>query len=190
MKRAFLIHGWEGYPEESWLPWIKEKLLEKGFDVIVPAMPDTANPTYQKWVPYLTEIVSNPSANDYFVGHSLGCITILRYIETLEDNQNVGGVVLVAGFGHDLDYKGYKGELSSFFKDPINWEKIKRHCPKFVAIHSDDDPWVPLEHNQLFQEKVGAKAIIEHKMKHFSGEDDVTQLPSALKSLLEISNNH
>lgn len=25
-KRVFLIHGWEGYPEEGWRPWLKKKL--------------------------------------------------------------------------------------------------------------------------------------------------------------------
>lgn len=102
-------------------------------------MPDTANPTMDKWVTHLKKIVGNPDGDCYFVGHSLGCITILRFLETLGEDQKVGGVVLVAGFGHDLDFKGYKSELSSFFQTPINWKKIKKHCNKFVAIHSDDD---------------------------------------------------
>lgn len=24
MKRAFVIHGWEGTPEGSWWPWLKK----------------------------------------------------------------------------------------------------------------------------------------------------------------------
>lgn len=107
MKRAFLIHGWEGDPEEEWRPWLKKELEKKGFEVYVPAMPDTATPTMEKWVPFLAEIVGKPDENCYFVGHSLGCITILRYLETLNEGEKVGGVVLVAGFGHDLEYEGY-----------------------------------------------------------------------------------
>ena len=99
----------------------------------------------------------------------------------------MGGVVLVAGFGHDLAYSGYKGELSSFFKTPVDWDKIKKHCKNFVAIHSDDDPWVSLKHNALFRDKLGAKAIVEHNMKHFSGDDGIMELPVALKELLEMS---
>ena len=26
MKRVFIIHGWDGYPEEGWFPWLKEEL--------------------------------------------------------------------------------------------------------------------------------------------------------------------
>ena len=187
MKRAFLIHGWEGYPEESWRPWLKRELEKKDFQVVVPKMPDTNNPTYDKWLPYLTKIAKPVSENDYFVGHSLGCITILRFIENLGQGEKVGGAVLVAGFGHDLEYERYKGELSSFFRKPIDWEKIKKHCSQFVAIHSDDDPWVPIEHNALFKEKLNAQSIIEHKMKHFSGDDGIRELPAALNALLEIS---
>lgn len=47
-KRVFLIHGWEGYPEEGWRPWLKKELEQRGFTVIVPAMPDTATPTMGK----------------------------------------------------------------------------------------------------------------------------------------------
>lgn len=186
-KRVFLIHGWEGYPEGSWRPWLKNELEKRGFTVFVPAMPDTANPTMEEWVPYLAKKVGNPDKNFYFVGHSLGCITILRYLEALGEDQKIGGVVLVAGFGHDLEYEDYKGELSSFFQTPINWEKIKKHSNKFVAIHSDDDPYVPIKHKTLFKEKLGAKSIIMHKMKHFSGDDGINELPVALESVLKLA---
>jgi len=43
------------------------------------------------------------------------------------------------------------GELSSFFANIIDWEKIKKQAKRFVAIHSDNDPWVPLEHHILYQ---------------------------------------
>ena len=187
-KRAFLIHGWEGYPEEGWHPWLKQELEKKGFDVYVPVMPDIASPTMSKWVPSLAKVVGKADENCYFVGHSLGCVTILRYLETLKEGQKIGGVVLVAGFGHDLEYADYKGELSSFFRTPVEWEKIKRHCKKFVAVHSDDDPWIPLKHSILFRDKLGDKVIIEHNMKHFSGDDGIMELPVVLDELLKMAN--
>ena len=185
-KRAFLIHGWKGYPEEGWRPWLKKKLEEKRFEVVIPAMPDTAAPTMDKWVPYLTKVVEIPDENTYFVGHSLGCITILRYLEILKEDQKAGGTVLVAGFAHDLEYDGYKGELSSFFRAPLDWEKIKKHCFKFISIHSDDDTWVSVKHSGIFREKLGAEAIIMHNMKHFSGDDGINELPIVLDRILAV----
>ena len=184
--RAILVHGWEGYPEEGWKPWLKRELELRGFEILVPAMPDANTPTMEKWVSYLTEIVGAPDKKTFLVGHSLGCIAILRYLETLKEGQKIGGAILVAGFGEDLDYKAYKGELSSFFKTTPDWEKIRDHCKQFVAVHSTDDPWVSIKNNKLFQEKLNAKSVIQHNMKHYSGDDGVTELPVVLEELLRM----
>jgi len=57
LKKAFLIHGWEGYPEEGWRPWLKNKLEKEGFSVFVPAMPDTKYPKMDVWLKHLAKIV-------------------------------------------------------------------------------------------------------------------------------------
>jgi len=40
-----------------------------------------------------------------------------------------------------------------------------------------------------FKDKLGAKLIVEHNMKHFSGDDGISELPVVLNNLLEISEN-
>ena len=182
-KRVFLVHCWEGYPDYGWYPWFKKGLEAKGFEVHVPAMPDTDNPEFGAWLEHLTRTVGEPGKDCYLVGHSLGCITILRYLESLKEGQKVGGVVLVAGFVSHLGYK----ELSSFFTTFVDWEKIKSHCDKFVAIHSENDPYVSLHYGELFKENLGAEVIVKHGMKHFSGADGVKELPDALEAVLRIS---
>ena len=146
-------------------------------------MPDTKHPKMDAWINHLIKIVGVPDKNCYFVGHSLGCITILRYLETLKENQEVGGIILIAGFTSNLGYE----ELGSFFTKAINWDKIKSHCRKFVAIHSDNDPYVPLHYGDLFKERLNANILIEHDMKHFSGDDGITKLPTLLNKLLDMS---
>jgi hypothetical protein len=136
-----------------------------------------------KWVLHLAELVGKPTENDYFIGHSLGCITILRYLEQIEESQKVGGAILIAGFTDDLGYK----ELSSFFQKPINFSKIKSRSKEFIAIHSDNDPYVALSYGDILKEKLDAKLIIGHNMKHFSGDDNITELPVALGAILDIS---
>lgn len=166
---------------------MRKKLEDKGFEVVVPAMPDTKKPTIEVWLPFLQNLVGKPTKNDFFVGHSLGCITILRLIEHLKEGEEVGGAVLIAGFGEDLKYNGYKHELASFFAAPINWAKIKSHCEKFIAIHSSDDPFVSLENGELFKQMLDAETLVIPNMKHFSGDDGVNELPSVLKSVLKLS---
>ena len=183
MKKAFLIHGWEGHPEKDWWPYLKANLETHGFQVFVPAMPDTDQPEINAWLKHLIKIVGSPDKNCFFVGHSLGCITILRYLETLKKGQEIGGLVMVAGFTSDLGYE----ELTSFFKKPINWDKIKSHCNKFVAIRSDDDPYVSLHYGDFFKENLGAELIMEYGKKHFSEDEGITELPIALDVILKMS---
>src|SRR3989344_4769884 len=95
-KRVFLIHGWDGNPNNNWFPWLKENLEDKGFQVHIPAMPNPGKPMIDSWVPFLKKQVGKADKDTYFIGHSIGCQTILRYLETI--NNEVGGAVLVAGF--------------------------------------------------------------------------------------------
>ncbi len=192
-KRVFIIHGWSGYPEEGWLPWLKRELESKGFKVQVPAMPETDHPKIEVWVPFLTKLVGKVDENTYLVGHSIGCQTIMRYLEGLTKGVKVGGVVFVAGWVRRLD-----GDLSRqeqliarpWLETPIDLNEVATHCNNFVAVFSDNDKWVRLagENKKIFQEELGAKIIVEKQKGHFSGEDKITKLPVVLNELLRIAN--
>ena len=52
---------------------------------------------------------------------------------------------------------------------------------------SDDDPYVPIENGELFQEKLGAELVIASGMMHFSADEGITEVPVALEKLIEIS---
>jgi hypothetical protein len=188
MKRVIIVHCWDGYPEYCWYPYVKKELETKGFIVEVPTFPETDAPNLDKWLPVLQEKIGTPDENTYLIGHSVGCITILRYLESLDSGQKVGGVVLVAGFTDDLGFE----ELKNFFTTDINFEKVKQSANHFVAIHSDDDPYVPLKHGDVFKEKLKAELIIKNEMKHFSGpvdeEDSCTELPDVVQSIVKLSN--
>lgn len=182
-KRVFFIHGWGGSPEEGWRPWLKEELEANGFTVINLPMPNTNYPQMNEWISTLQDAAGIPDKNCYFVGHSLGCITILRYLEGLTESQKVGGALLVAAFTDDLDIK----EIKNFFIKDISWEKIKKRCSKFIVLLSDNDPYVDVSYGKIFEKKLNAKVIIKHNMKHFSGDDGTVELPEALSSVLQLA---
>lgn len=182
-KRVFIIHGWEGYPEEGWFPWLKKELENKDFEVQVPQMPNPDKPQLNEWLDKINEVVSKPDDQTFFVGHSLGCYTIAKYLEGLNTGLKIGGVVFVAGFSGRLNIP----ELENFYKNPLNWNKIKTHTTDFIAIHSDNDAYVPLERGEELKEKLGAKLIIEKGKKHFSGDEGIFELPVALDSVLELA---
>ena len=182
-KRLVIVHGWEGSPEEGWFPWLKAEMEKRGWEVSVPALPNSAEPEQARWLPYLQMIVGKVDKNTFMVGHSLGCITILRFLERLPKEEFIGGAILVAGFDNPLKYK----ELKNFFQEVISWDRIKKKSKKFVTIHSEDDPEVPLENGLTFERNLRAKRIVVNGRRHFSGGDGVTSVPIILQELLEIS---
>jgi len=190
-KRVYIIHGWDGYPEEGWFPWLKKELESKGFIVTVPLLPNNEEPRIKNWIPALQQIVNNPDEQTYFIGHSMGCQAIIRYLETLPENNKVGGAIFVAGFFKSLsnleDEEVVRDVANEWLKTPINLQKAKKHLNKSIAIFSDDDPYVPLDNQDEFKNILNSKIIIEHKKKHFSGSTGTIELPIALEAILEIS---
>jgi len=192
MKRVIIAHGWDGTPDEGWFPWLKKELEMKGFTVIVPQLPDAGSPRIQKWVPSLAAAVGTPDEQTYFVGHSMGCQAVARYLEGLPEGQKVGGAVFVAGFFKHLkdleDDEDVRETESHWFGTPLDLTKVKSHLPKSIAIFSDDDPWVPLDNQEDFRNKLGSEIIVQHSKGHFSGGRDGTkELPIVLEKILEIS---
>lgn len=191
MKRVFIIHGWEGHPEENWFPWLKKELEARGFIVFVLQMPDADNPRIEKWVPKISEIVRTADENTYFIGHSMGCQAIVRYLETLPERVRVGGAVFVAGFFKRLTGLGEEPNFEEVEKHWLgtlpDFKKAKNHLNKSIAIFSDDDPYVPSDNQSDFRDKLESKIMIQHKMNHFSSNWGVTELPIVLEELLKMA---
>lgn len=191
MKRVFIVHGWGGNPEEGWFPWLKKELEAKGFQIFVPQLPYAENPQIENWVPKLAETVGVADEATYFVGHSMGCQTITRYLESLPKGLKVGGAVFVGGFfkhlsGHEDDVET-QAIRKQWLETPLDLAEVRLHLPKSVAIFSDDDPWVPLDNQDDFRNKLGSKIVIEHNKGHFNDEGlGVKELPIALEALLSM----
>lgn len=188
MKRAVIIHCWEGYPKYCWYQSIKAELEKEGFKVKIPAFPDSERPKLKNWLSYLKSTVRKPDENLFLIGHSIGCATILRYLESLKEGERIGGAVFVAGFVNNLGFK----ELSNFFKKPINFKKARMGMKKgSIAIYSTNDPFVPLDHAEVFKKKLGSEVIMKKNMGHFSGpiEEEVAclELPDVVKSVKKLS---
>jgi len=189
-KRVFIIHGWDGYPEEGIFPWLKTELQNRGFMVFNPSMPDPLKPQIETWVQYLKEQVGVPDENTILFGHSIGAQTILRYLESLPKDTKIGGAIFLAGWINLTD-EAYETEedagiVRPWLETQLNWDKIKSHSNKFIGIFSDNDPLVPISDAKIFESKLKAKIIIECGKEHFGGRSGIKKLQSALEAVLEI----
>ena len=195
-KRVFIIHGWGGSPNSEWLPWLKKELEKKGFEVFVPEMPNTEEPKIEEWVPFLENLVGEPDENTYFIGGSIGCQTIMRYLETLLENKKVGRVIFVAGWFDLTDFtckevpedeEECKKIAKPWIETSIDLKKVKNSAKSFTAIFSDNDPYVELNNKDIFEKELGAEIIIEHNKGHFNDDYNIKELPVVLDSILKDS---
>ena len=128
MKRVILVHRWSGGANDDWRPWLGAELEKKGFQVLTPSMPDTEVPVIEKWVSHLATIVGTPDSETYFIGHSIGCQAILRYLESID--QPVGGAMFVAGWFklEHLEMQRRKRSLALGWRRLWIFKKSNRFC--------------------------------------------------------------
>jgi len=141
-------------------------------------MPQPDMPKVVEWLKTAHKAVGRVDNETYFVGHSLGCILIARYLAS-QDGE-AGGCVFVAGFSNSINIP----EISEFYSLPLDIGKVTSRAGKITAILSDNDDTVPLTAGKEFAAKLGAKLVIEKGKGHFSGSDGIIELPSALAAVI------
>ena len=183
MKRIIIVHQWMAGADGDWRPWLKTELEKLDYEVIVPEMPDIDTPVIQAWVNKLSEVVGIPDHDTYFIGHSIGCQAVLRYLETI--NTSIGGAVFIAGWFNleNLEDDEVKNIAKPWIETPIDLGKVKSVLPKSTLIISDNDPYNCLEENRKKFSQIITKEIVVSKAGHFTEEDGFTQLPTVISEL-------
>ncbi len=186
-QRVFIIHGWTGRADGDWLPWLQAELQKRSYDAHILSMPTPDAPVMAEWLEHMKTSIGSPETSDIFVGHSMGCLAILKYLQ--EQDEPVDKVLLVAGWevlsDAALTEPADHVIVNSWTRDLLDYEKLRTLVHKFIAYFSDNDPWVPLEPNvQIYREKLGAEIIIEHNKGHFMKEvGGISEMPELLTHL-------
>ena len=183
MKKIYLVHCWDGTSSDGWYPWLEEKINDQNIKLFKFDMPNTANPKIEEWVDYLNSKVDLLNEETYFIGHSIGCQTILRYLETKEITK-IGGILFVAPW-LDLLPEAIEDEDSyntaqPWINTPIDFEKVKQFTNNISCIFSDNDYFVSIEQEKEFRNKLNAKTVIVNNKGHISQDDDVYELQEIL----------
>ena len=184
MKKVYIVHCWEGTSNDGWYPWIAEKLSTNNVEVIKFDMPNTENPKIDECIETLNSKVDKLNDETYFIGHSIGCQTIMRYLETKEITK-IGGILFVAPWLDLLpeavaDEESYN-TAQPWINTPIDFKKIKQFTKNINCIFSDNDYFVSLEQEKEFQSKLNAKTVIVKNKGHISQDDDVYELEEILE---------
>ena len=184
MNKIYIIHCWDGTKEDGWYPWLDKELSNENNKVYRFNMPNTSNPKIEEWVSFLDKQIETLDEKTYFIGHSIGCQTILRYLQT-KDICKVGGILFVAPWLDLLDYaiedEDSYNTAKPWLTIPINFEKIKKFTNNISCIFSDNDYFVSLDQKDKFEELLNVKTIIVNNKGHISQDDNVYELKEILE---------
>ncbi|MFF7654983.1 RBBP9/YdeN family alpha/beta hydrolase [Streptomyces sp. NPDC007983] len=179
-RRASIIHGYGASPEDHWFGWLGEQLDTAGIVTTIPALPNPQDPDPAQWTETVRTDVGTPDENSIIVAHSLGCLTVLRYLRSLPAPWRLGTLVLVSGF---VDQLPALPELNSYIGDGCDVEELSNHVGRLTIIRSDADPYVPPGHTDRLAGLLGVSAEVVPGAGHFLASDGVTSLREVLEAI-------
>ena len=167
MKKVLILHGTDASPKDNWFTWLKGKLIGQGYTVWLPQLPQSDQPNARTYTKF---ILSNDTfvidTETIIIGHSSGAVEILSLLQALPDDAQIKAAFLVSAFKDDLGWEA----LKDLFKTPFDYEAIKSKCQEFILVHSDDDPYVPLEQAEYLAERLDGELIVMEGQGHFNTE--------------------
>ena len=183
MNKIYIVHCWDGTKDDGWYPWLDKELSNADNLVYRFNMPNTDSPNIEEWVSFFNKKVDSLDENTYFIGHSIGCQTIMRYLQT-KDACKIGGILFVAPWLDLLDYaiadnKSYN-IAKPWLTEKIDFEKIKEFTNNIYCIFSDDDYFVSLNQKDKFENLLDANTMVVSGKGHISQDDNVYKLEELL----------
>ncbi len=186
MLRAVIARDPQEKPCYSWYPWTKTQLGEHGFDVQEPAMPETKPPNLRPWVQTLAETIGRPDNELYLIGHSLGCMAVLRYLEVLRKGPNVGGVVLVAGLTDTLSI----AELFAFLEAPVDVATVRSRITQgAIILNSANDPYGLQHYGKKLKDEVAGESVVLSRLPSgpANNSESYMHLPAVMAAVRKLS---
>ena len=132
-RRAILFHGTGANPDVVWLPWLRDRLLARGYAVEVPHYPGL---NVEPIATFLPEVLANHTFDDgtVLVGHSGGAALLLAVLEHLD--VMVDQAFLVAGYCTPPNT-----EDEPVLQAGYDWAAIRASVRDPYFINSRNDPY-------------------------------------------------
>ncbi len=183
MKTAIILHGTLGSPDGNWFQWLKKKLEVQGLTVWLPQLPGAEQPSLANWRRFVKEKCPFPiNEATLIVGHSSGAILALVLAEN--NAAKIGAIVDVSVF-HDNSLQWQPND--KLFDVQFDWATVRQNVNELLFIHSDNDPYVPLDQARLVAASTDGEIIVIPDQGHFNIEqsEEYKQFPKLLEILEE-----
>jgi predicted alpha/beta hydrolase family esterase len=169
--KVVILHGTDASHSDNWFPWLESELKKLGHEVWVPDLPGAERPNMKCYTEFLLGSDWDFSDN-VIIGHSSGSVAILGLLTALPEHTKINTGVLVGTFTERLSEDPSWEMLKELFDEPFDYEKVKARAKQFIVIHSDDDPYCPLDGAKVVADGLNASMKIFHGMGHFSKKLD------------------
>lgn len=169
MKKALILHAWYGKPNGIWYPWLKEKMVKKGYQIYLPEIPTMKDdyPDMDKQIAFIENLFKIDKETT-IIGHSLSCLLALR----LAEKHSYQKMILVAGW----DFDDLTVNHQSFWPNKINHDLIKKNVKEIYCITSDNDPYITAFQAEEMSKRLNGKCILIKKGGHFVSAEKTKQI--------------
>lgn len=179
-RQYVIVHGYSASPKAHWFPWLKAQLEQAGATVHVPALPASDAPDPALWADTLSKVVPHLDTRTVLIGHSLGCITLLRHVLSRPEGERLGGYVLVSGFDKPLQTLP---QLDAFTSSPLDYEALQRRSAFRASVFSDNDTIVAPQLSRSLAASLHTTTLEVPGGGHFLGREGHEQFPALLDLL-------
>jgi predicted alpha/beta hydrolase family esterase len=186
MTRLCIVPRWSGGPDSDFYPWLRAQpgVRARIGELLSPAIAQPGQPTIAAWVESLQQSTAGSDlGSTYFLGHSVGCQAVLRFLEQSSDNARVAGVLCVAGWWTvDRPWDS----IRPWIETPMDLDRVRRVGQRFSVLLSDDDPFTAdwRENERQWRERLGADVRCVPGGKHFNAAEEPAVL-AALYALID-----
>jgi uncharacterized protein len=179
LNRIVLSHGYPGDSATAWYPFIEVEMKKMGFEVAIPNLPE---PDLKAWQEIIKPLADKSPKNTILIGHSIGCVNLLKYLEQNDNTSKFPLLILVAPPAFNPGYES----LTSFFSSPLDYDKIKNRVDNIVVFLTLQDKILtpdPMQHATIYVENLDAKLIILPAGGHFASFNNVSSLPEIIEEI-------
>jgi len=176
--KILLVHGIHGHSKENWFPWFKKEMESRGYEVLIPDLPNNEHPTLSEWLSALKKLDIKKNDRLFVVGHSLGAPTACQFI--LKNNLKVEKLILAAPTGEHMGPQNWQNLIKDgcdeqsiqcikqFIAANKNLVKLNKLVTNGISVYfSTDDPYVPLTVQEDYKDLTATVKVLTNR-GHFS----------------------
>lgn len=190
----YLIPRWAGTIHSDWYDWLVLEIKNKyKIEIQRLEVPDWNKTSIEESVQFLNENIKELNENTYFIGHSVGCQAILRFLDKkLETSRElkVGGFLFIAAwFEVDIPWVSLKPWLKT---ENLNFSFIAQAAQYKKIIISDNDPFTSdfKQNKERWKTKLSADVVIYSNQLHFNKFIEPNVLKEVEKMILRSGNHY